>query len=425
MMIPALILFAATYVLMLVFSKYRPYIALGSALVFIVTGMLPLGEVFGAIDFNVLLMIAGTMGLVALFIESKMPSLLADLIMEKVPNVMWAAVALSLFAGVISAFVDNVATVLMIAPVALEICKKLKTNPVPFIIGIAVSSNLQGAATLVGDTTAIMLGSALDMSFMDFFWFKGKPSIFFAVELGAVLSAMILAFIFRKEKAPIPKTGERTVVTDYVPSILLVGTIALLILASFIPNKPDVTNGLICFALLIIGVIYNFIKKKNVSAITGPLKEIDFETIGLLLGLFLMIGGISAQGVIDAAAGLLAKAGGGNLFFLYTVIVWASVLISAFIDNIPYVATMIPVIGGLAATMGIDPTVLYFGLLSGATLGGNCTPIGASANITGIGILRKEGYTVKNSDFFKIGIPFTLAAIIPAYIYLWLMYGGI
>ena len=425
MMIPALILFALTYVLMLVFSKYRPYIALASALIFIVSGMLPLSDVIGAIDFNVLLMIAGTMGLVALFIESKMPSLLADLIMEKVPNVQWAAVALSLFAGVISAFVDNVATVLMIAPVALAICKKLNTNPVPFIIGIAVSSNLQGAATLVGDTTAIMLGSALDMSFMDFFWFKSRPSMFFAVELGAVLSAFILAFIFRKEKAPIPKSGERTVVTDYVPTILLVGTIVLLILASFIPNKPDITNGLICFVLLIIGVIYNFIKKKNVAAITGPLKEIDFETIGLLLGLFLMIGGISAQGVIDAAAGLLAKAGGGNLFFLYTVIVWASVLISAFIDNIPYVATMIPVIGGLAATMGIDPTVLYFGLLSGATLGGNCTPIGASANITGIGILRKEGYTVKNSDFFKIGIPFTLAAIIPAYIYIWLMYGGI
>lgn len=96
---------------------------------------------------------------------------------------------------------------------------------------------------------------------------------------------------------------------------------------------------------------------------------------------------------------------------------------SAFIDNIPYVATMIPVIAGLATTLNVDPTVLYFGLLSGATLGGNCTPIGASANITGIGILRKEGYTVKNSDFFKIGIPFTMAAIIPAYIYLWIMYG--
>ena len=311
----------------------------------------------------------------------------------------------------------------MIGYLSTQICKKLKTNPVPFIIGIAVSSNLQGAATLVGDTTAIMLGSALDMSFMDFFWYKGRPSIFFAVELGAVLSAIILAFIFRKEKSAIPKFGSRTKVTDYVPTILLSGTILLLIAASFIPNKPDITNGLICCGLLVIGLVYNLAKKKNFKAIIEPLKEIDFETIGLLLGLFLMIGGIAEQGVIDAAAGLLAKLGGGNIFVLYTVIVWGSVLISAFIDNIPYVATMIPVIAGLAAALGVDPTVLYFGLLSGATLGGNCTPIGASANITGIGILRKEGYTVKNSDFFKIGIPFTLAAIIPAYIYLWIMYG--
>ena len=419
----ALALFAVTYVLMLVFSKYRPYIALASALVFIATGMLPLKSVLGTIDFNVLLMIAGTMGIVALFIESKMPELLADLIMEKVPNVQLAAVAMALFAGIISAFVDNVATVLMIAPVALEICKKLKTNPVPFIIAIAVSSNLQGAATLVGDTTAIMLGSALDMSFTDFFWYKGKPGMFFAVELGAILSALIIAFLFRKEKAAIPKTAERTKVTDFVPSALLLGTIVLLIGASFIPGKPDITNGLICCGLLVIGLVYNFIKKKKISAIVAPLKEIDFQTIGLLFGLFIMIGGIAEQGVIDAAANLLAKMGGGNVFLLYTVIVWASVLISAFIDNIPYVATMIPVIAGLATALDIDPTVLYFGLLSGATLGGNCTPIGASANITGIGILRKEGYTVKNSDFFKIGIPFTLAAIIPAYIYLWLVYG--
>ena len=422
-MTAAIILFAVTYVLMLAFGKYSPYIALASGLIFILTGMLPVSEIFGAIDFNVLLMIAGTMGIVALFIESKMPSLLADLIMEKVPNVQMAAVSLALFAGIISAFVDNVATVLMIAPVALEICRKLDTNPVPFIIGIAVSSNLQGAATLVGDTTAIMLGSYADMSFLDFFWYKGKPSIFFAVELGAILSALILAFLFRKEKGEIPKGAPRTEVTDYVPTILLVGAIVLLILASFIPEKPSITNGLICSVLMVIGCIYNFAKKKTVNAFVAPLKEIDFQTIGLLVGLFLMIGGITAEGVIDAAAGLLAKAGGGNIFFLYTAIVWASVLISAFIDNIPYVATMLPVISGLAATLGIDPTVLYFGLLSGATLGGNCTPIGASANITGIGILRKEGYEVKNSDFMRIGIPFTLAAIIPAYIYIWFFYG--
>ena len=422
-MLSAIILFAATYVLMLTFSKFRPYIALASAAIFVISGMLPLDQILPNLDFNVLLMIAGTMGLVALFIESKMPSLLADLIMEKVPNVQMAAVSLALFAGVISAFVDTVATVLMVAPVALEICKKLKTNPVPFIIGIAVSSNLQGAATLVGDTTAIMLGSALDMSFLDFFFYDGKPGMFFAVELGALLSACILAFIFRKEKASIPKAASRTQVTDYVPTVLLVGTIVLLIVASFIPNKPDTTNGLICCALLIIGLVYNYIRKKDISAIVEPLKAIDFETIGLLVGLFLMIGGISHMGVIDALAGLLAKLGGGNVFLMYTIIVWASVIISAFIDNIPYVATMIPVIASLAVEMGCDPTVMYFGLLSGATLGGNCTPIGASANITGIGILRKEGYEVKNGDFFKIGIPFTLAAIIPAYIFIWVFFG--
>lgn len=422
-MIISLCIFAATYVLMLIFGKYRPYIALGAALIFIVSGLLPLDKIFPAIDFNVILMIAGTMGLVQLFIDSKMPALLADMIMKRVPNVMVAAVALSLFAGIVSAFIDNVATVLMIAPIALEICKKLKTNPVPFIIAIAVSSNLQGAATLVGDTTAIMLGSYADMSFLDFFWYQGKPSIFFAVELGAVLSAVIVAIVFRKEKSPIEKAKEMTVVKDYVPTVLLLLDILLLIGASFIPNKPAITNGLICAALLIVGLVYTWIKEGNFKAVIEPLKAIDFQTIGLLLGLFLMIGAITHQGVIDEAAKLLARLGGGNVFLLYTIIVWASVVISAFIDNIPYVATMLPVITGLAATLNIDPTLLYFGLLSGATLGGNCTPIGASANITGIGILRKEGYTVKNGDFFRIGIPFTLAAIIPAYLYIWFIYG--
>ena len=410
---------------MLTFSKFRPYIALASGFIFIFSGMLPLEQILGALDFNVLLMIGGTMGLVQLFIDSRMPARLADMIMARVPNVQWAAVCLSLFAGIISAFVDNVATVLMTAPVAIAICKKLKTNPVPFIISIAVSSNLQGAATLVGDTTAIMLGSALDMSFLDFIRYDGKPGMFFMVELGAILSACIVYFTFRKEKGVIPKTNEVTQVTDFVPTVLLVGAIGLLIVASFLPFRlPAETNGLICTALLVVGLIYNYARKKSLDAITGPLKAIDFETLGLLVGLFLMIGGISNMGVIDALAGLLVKLGAGSPFLMYTIIVWASVLISAFIDNIPYVATMIPVIAGISQQMGMEPTALYFGLLSGATLGGNCTPIGASANITGIGILRKEGHEVANQDFFKIGIPFTLSAIIPAYLLIWVLFGA-
>ena len=420
-LIYALILFALTYVLMLAFSKYRPYIAIGSALIFIVTGMLPLKLALGYIDFNVLLMIAGTMGTVALMIESKMPALMADVIIEKVPNVKWAIVTLSLFAGIVSAFIDNVATVLMIAPIALAIAKRLEISPVGMIIAIAVSSNLQGAATLVGDTTSILLGGYAGMNFLDFFVYQGKPGIFFAVELGAVLSAALLLILFRREAAPVAP-GQRTVVTDYVPTVLMVGTVVLLIVASLIPGMPDMINGIICVAIMIIGVVYNALRKKSVKAIMEPLKEIDFTTIALLFGLFMVVGGITEMGVVDAVAKLFTKLSAGNLFVIYTVIVWFSVVLSAFIDNIPYVATMLPVTQGIATAMGIDPTILYFGLLSGATLGGNLTPIGASANITGIGILRKEGFEVKNSDFMRIGIPFTLAAVIPAYLYFWFLY---
>lgn len=428
----ALAVFVLTYVLMLALPKYRPFVALGSALIFVVSGMLPLGEVLPSVDFNVLLMIAGTMGTVALMIESKMPNLLADIIIEKVPNVKWAIVILSLFAGIVSAFIDNVATVLMIAPIALAIAKRLDISPVGMIIAIAVSSNLQGAATLVGDTTAIMLGGYADMNFLDFFFYQGKPGIFWAVELGALVTCVILLFLFRKETGKI-EPGQRTLVTDYVPTVLMLGTVVLLIVASLIPGLPAFldgilpglsayTNGIICCVIMVIGVIYNGLRKKTWTAFTAPLKEIDVNTIGLLFGLFIVVGGITHMGVVDAIGNLFTQLSGGNVFVIYTLITWMSVIFSAFIDNIPYVATMLPVTQGIAASLGIDPTLLYFGLLSGATLGGNLTPVGASANITGIGILRKEGYEVKNSDFLKIGIPFTLAAVIPAYIYFLIFY---
>jgi len=421
-MIYALILFALTYVLMLTFQKQRPLIALASALIFILTGMLSPKAALSSIDFNVLLMIAGTMGTVSLVIESKMPFLFSDLIIERVPNVKWAIVILSLFSGVVSAFIDNVATVLMIAPIALATAKRLEINPVPMIISIAVSSNLQGAATLVGDTTSILLGGYTGMSFNDFFWYKGEPGIFFAVELGALVSCVILLVLFRREKDAV-EPGERTVVTDYVPSILLCATVLLLIAASLFPRRPAMTNGFICIGIMIIGAVYNAVHTKSVKGLFAPLKEIDYETLLLLFGLFIVVGGITEMGVVEAIAKLFTRISGGNIFVIYTILVWGSVVISAFIDNIPYVATMLPVAQGIAAAMGIDPTLLYFGLLSGATLGGNLTPVGASANIAGIGILRKEGYEVNNRDFFRIGIPFTLAAIIPAYIYLWVFYG--
>lgn len=453
--IVALVIFAITYILMMIFQKIRPHIVAVSALIFVVLGIISavkpdlfgpdffttatgaysynISQAIGEIDWNVIMMIAGTMGTVYLFIESKMPQLLSDILISKMPNMKWVVVVLSLFAGIVSAFVDNVATVLMIAPVALAFCKKLNISPVPAIICIAVSSNLQGAATLVGDTTSILLGKAANLDFSDFFVDNGKPGMFWVVEAGALASALIILFMFRKEKAPI-SFSSRTKVDDYVPTYLLIGTVIALIAVSFIPYKdnatpgqffkPDITNGIICILFFIIGLLRESVIKKNKAVIKASLKEIDYYTIVLLTCLFIVIGGIKAAGVIDVIGGAIASLGSGSVFIVYTIIVWMSVLLSAFIDNIPYTATMLSIIPVIAADLGMaDPKLLYYGLLCGATLGGNLTPIGASANITAIGILRKEGHEVKSTTFMKFGVPFTLSAVITGYILLWVIWG--
>lgn len=420
-----IILFAATYVLMIALPKRRHWVAIASALIFVISGAMPVKEVLPTIDWNVLMMLTGTMGTVALFIDSKMPDRMADLLLKKTPNVMWVAVALSVFSGVVSAFVDNVATVLMIAPVALAIAQKLEVSPISLLICIAVSSNLQGAATLVGDTTSIMLGGYANMSFLDFLWMDGKPGIFWAVELGALATIPVVMFIFRKNREKV-ETGEPTKVNDIVPSILLLLTVLSLIAASFLNMKImvgdlDIKNGVICMGYFIIGLVYTLCRKKT-ELFKSVWGEIDIQTLSLLAALFVVIGTLTEQGVIEDIAALLVKWGGGNLFLMYTVIVWCSVLFSAFIDNIPYVATMLPIVSGIAAIMGCDPRVLFYGLLVGATLGGNITPIGASANIAAIGILRKNNYEVKTGDFLKIGIPFTLIAVLVGYLFCWFVW---
>ena len=421
MKIIALVLFALMYILMIAKPKYRPFYALSVAVVFLISGISPLDSLLSTINWNVLLMIAGTMILVYYFIDSHMPHLLADILLGKSKNVMWVTILMSLFAGVISAFIDNVATVLIVAPVGMAICKKLKMSPVGMILSIAVSSNLQGAATLVGDTTSIMLGDYANMYFMNFFWMNGRPGIFFAVELGALATVPAMMFLFRKDQAPVSST-ERTAVTNYVPTIMLLLMVVALIIASFIPNAPQMINGIICCSLAVATILIDFFQEKKADNAIAAVKNLDFETLGLLTGLFIVIGGLTNVGIIDDFASLIVKFGGNNIFLLYTIVVWGSVLISAFVDNIPYVATMLPVLTAVTAALGIEPYLLYFGLLSGATLGGNITPIGASANIAAVGLLRKEGYQVSFTEFMRIGLPYTLVAVMTGYLYFWFIW---
>lgn len=428
-MIIPVIAFAVTYVLMIALPKVRHWVAAASAVFFLVFGAVTAdGGVFaslkdaaGNINWNVLMMLFGTMGTVFFFIESKMPDLMAEKLLHFAPNTMWVVVLLSLFSGVISAFMDNVATVLMLAPIGLAVAKQLKISPVEMLICISVSSNLQGAATLVGDTTSIMLGGYADMNFLEFFFMNGKFSIFWAVELGALATVPVIIYIFRKQRQKTEiQVGAK--VEDYVPTILLGLNIVCLIVASFLPNMPENINGYICLSFFAITALYSLIRNKGGKKALQALREIDFQTLLLLASLFIIIAGVERAGVLDWLAEKMVALGNGNLFVVYTVIVWGSVLMSAFIDNIPYVATMLPVVEGISRAMGCTPYVLFFGLLTGATLGGNITPIGASANIAAIGILRKEGYEVKNKQFFRIGLPFTLVAVLVGYLYIWFVW---
>ncbi|MCX7951302.1 MAG: SLC13 family permease [Clostridiales bacterium] len=417
----AIVLFIATYLLLIFMPKYRTQVAVTVAALFVILGILPLNKLFFTIDWNVILMITGTMGIVSLFIESKMPAVMADFIIDRVNSVKWVVISLALFAGIVSAFIDNVATVLIVAPVAVNLAKKLKISPVYMIIAISISSNLQGAATLVGDTTSLLLGGFANMDFLDFFFFKGRIGLFWIVQIGAIVSAFILMYFFRNYNQPI-HLEEKEKVEDMFPTYLLISMVLLLILASFIPNKPSITNGLICTVLLQIGLIKELLINKNRYALNTTLLQIDYQTILLLMSLFVIIGGITEVGVINDISNIFLKIGKNNLFLIYSLIVWFSVLVSAFIDNIPYTATMLPVAAKIAAGMGIAPYVLYYGLLVGATLGGNITPIGASANITSLGILRNEGYEVKAKDFMKLSVPFTLSAVLTGYILVWVIW---
>jgi Na+/H+ antiporter NhaD/arsenite permease-like protein len=251
---------------------------------------------------------------------------------------------------------------------------------------------------------------------------EGRPGLFWFVQLGMVGATFVLLRIFRNYNQSV-EIDKITEVEDFFPTILLGGTVVLLIFASFIPNKPDITNGLICVSLMFIGIIYEVIRQKKTTVLIRTLMQVDYFTILLLASLFVVIAGIKEAGIIDMIAELFLKVGGDSVFLMFSILLWASVLFSAFIDNIPYVATMLPVVTSIAAFMGIEPYILYFGLLSGATLGGNMTPIGASANIMAIGILRKNGNEVTNSAFMKISVPYTLTAVTIAYILLWLIWG--
>ena len=415
----ALLVFIIAYVLFVILPQKRTLVALAASLSLILTQAISLKEAFLAVNWNVMGIFVGTLIIADVFMQSRVPAYVAEIIVDKARSTTWSILFICLLTGLISAFVENVATVLIVAPIALALARKLKINPTKMMVAIAVSSNLQGTATLIGDPPSMLLGGFAKMNFGDFFLYKGKPSIFFAVELGAFVSFFVLYFIFSKHKEKVQLVPVEKV-KSWIPTIILVSLIILLALSSFLDTGFSYMAGQICMVFGFIALLWE--KFVNRRSIVAGMKGLDWDTTFFLMGIFIIVGGLSLTGWIEVLANYLAGLVGGNIFLGYTAIVFLSVILSAFIDNVPFLAAMLPVAMIMSNKLQISPSLFLFGLLIGASLGGNITPIGASANIVACGLLKKEGYPVKFTDFMKIGIPFTLAAVTAAYLFVWFIW---
>ena len=421
------------YLLVILFQEKKVWMTTAAALITVVLGFIFAGNVFvptanagslfyhiffELINWNILMIYVGSMTIAALFIYSNVPARIADWLVEHSRSTGVAVVLILAMTGIISIFVENVATVLVMAPIALALSKKLDLNPVPFMVGLAVMSNLEGTATLVGDPPSMIFASYAGYNFNDFFFYQGKMSIFFIIQAGMIAGCIFFYCIFGrvKDRAQI----EKEPVISYFPLWLLLGMIFGLAGISFISTELGYGSGCFVLGLGIIGLLwYKFSQKKSGKEVWELVHDLDWETIAFLLGIFIVVGAISETGLLDDFALWLAKVTGGSKFMGFILILAFSVLISGFVDNVPYIIVMLPVAGSLAMNMGIQKELLMFALLVGSCLGGNLTPFGASANVVAMGILKKEDHPINFAGFLKIGAPFTIITTAAAAILLW------
>ncbi|MBR5645225.1 MAG: anion permease [Treponema sp.] len=377
---------------------------------------------FQIINWNVIMIYLGSMIIAALFLYSNVPARIADNIINSSKNPGIAIVLILAMTAIISIFVENVATVLVMAPIALSLCKKLKMNPTYFMIGLAVMSNLEGTATLVGDPPSMIFAAYANYNFNDFFIHKGTLSIFFIIQAGLLAGCIYFYFFFTKYSKQKIEV-EKTQVISYVPFMILLIMIFGLAAVSFIPTDFPYMSGLFVFALGLVSLLwFVFCQKKSRQEVWTLIKELDWETIFFLLGIFIVVGAIQEAGLLDDFAMFLARICGGSKLLGFIIILLVSVLISGFVDNVPYIIAMLPVAGSLALAMNMNRELYMFALLIGSCLGGNLTPFGASANVVSMGIVKKEGYPMKFSLWFKVAVPFTIITTGIAALVLWLLW---
>jgi Na+/H+ antiporter NhaD/arsenite permease-like protein len=404
-------IFLITYVLLILFYQRKTIIVWAGVAVLLALRYLSTLAAWKAIEWNVVLLYFGMLLVSEAFLFSRMPDFLATLLAGRAGRVSLALLALCLFAGFLSTALENVAVVLLVAPVGLAIARKCEVSPVPLMIGLAVISNLQGAATLIGDPPSMLLASFAGLGFNDFFILNGKPYIFFATQIGMAAGAAVLFLFFSRYRRALPPI-EKEGYLSLGPTVLVTVMVAALVAGSSLEHGFAYITGLICvfFGLLSFGW---FLVHNRGREIKEFLARLDWQTGVFLIGIFILV---------ENLAGGIVRLAGSRPFVVYLLITWISVALSAFIDNVPFLLAMLPVCRLITERIGMDPYLLYLGLLLGASVGGNITPIGASANIVAVGILRKQGHTVRFGEFVRIGLPFSLAAVAASTMFAWLIF---
>jgi Na+/H+ antiporter NhaD/arsenite permease-like protein len=411
------------YALIVIFPNRKSYSSLGAALIMIILGVVsPKAALGELINWNVLMIFVGSLVIAELFIYSRVPAVIADSLVRYAPNVGIAIVAILIMTGIISAFVENVATVLVMAPIALALCTKLKLDPTYFMVGLAVMANLEGTATLVGDPPSMIFADQANYGFNDFFFFQGKPSIFFAVQIGMLAGALFFYGFFAKRGGKKIELEQEQILT-LVPTALLILMIGGLAVASFVYGGISLVSGLLVIILGLIGLLwYGIIRKEGAGKAWSLIKELDWDTVLFLIGIFVVVGAVAAVGLLDDFAGLLSRIVGNNVFLGFFLILAVSTLISGFVDNVPYIIVMLPVAAKMTVDLSLSPELYMFALLIGSCMGGNLTPFGAAANVVSVGILRKQGIRINFGQWLKISLPFTLLTITASAIFIWLVW---
>ena len=407
-----LVIFLTCYGLVISRKVKIAYVSIASALLLLLIGALTPHQALDSVRWDVLGIYWGFLMLSILFSESGVPGHLAKHILRRTKNEGKALLVLCGLTAFLSSFLENVGVVLMMAPIAIEVAKRAKSSLFIYLVSVAISANMVTTVTMISDPPALILASESGMKFMDFYWFQGRVGLGVISIFGAVAGLATLYLVnFRKMRKRV-MIEEEKIKMSYAPSALFICGILALAMNSYIGIGPGLIGLTVGAIALVLG---RRILRKMIF-------DFDWNSFLFILGIFIVVGAAQAVGILQDFADALLGLGLNNPVVTLAVLTWISVALSAFIDNVPYTVLMIPVCMSLASSMGASAFPFLYGVLIGTGIGGNITPVGATANVFACGMLEKRGYRIKLKEYMKISVPVSIVSVLTGYLLLQLLW---